>query len=328
MILLMKKRVFVGCLLFCMLILLAYSGYNFRVGQLLILSEISSLFDGVVHQDKEYRLKEAEVLSSSGYESSEQDSYTISYSGGPVERIPQNTKSDNLITEEKQYRVDQSYLLIENPIDIVILDSLFYLALQQNNMTKIHAALAYTANDDQTVYSNPDLTFYKAACALPPITTGVKDEIVLQAYVEIPFYCVINRSKGHFIIVGVIFCLLLGLLIATRYSKKFATPVCEEPRKLIKIKGNILFDEGKGILYYNVDIKVSLENYKLKLFVLLLNSPEHFQTSEDIKKIVWGKTGATNDTLNTTIKRLRADLKPIPDLKIVHENGGYRLEIL
>ena len=77
-----------------------------------------------------------------------------------------------------------------------------------------------------------------------------------------------------------------------------------------------------------VFFKVSLENYKLKLFVLLLNSPEHFQTSEDIKKIVWGKTGATNDTLNTTIKRLRADLKPIPDLKIVHGNGGYRLEIL
>ena len=172
------------------------------------------------------------------------------------------------------------------------------------------------------------MTFYKSACALPPITTCVKDEIVLQPYVEIPFYCVINRSKGHFIIVGVIFCLLLGLLIATRYSKKFATPVCEEPRKLIKIKENILFDEGKGILYFNVDIKVSLENYKLKLFILLLNSPEHFQTSEDIKKIVWGKTGATNDTLNTTIKRLRADLKPIPDLKIVHENGGYRLEIL
>lgn len=328
MILLIKKRVFVGGLSVCMLMLFVYSGYIFSERQKFVLSDIRNLCNEIIHQDKENRLLETGSLSFSGYRPLESGSSTISYSSGHVEKVAKNTNSSDLITEEKQYRVDQSFLLMENPVDVVVLDSLFNLALQQGGMINVHAALAYTANDDKTVYSNPDLTFYKSACALPPITTGVKDEIVLQAYVEIPFYCVINRSKGHFIIVGVIFCLLLGLLIGTRYSKKFATPVCEEPRKLIKIKENILFDEDKGILYFNVDIKVSLENYKLKLFILLLNSPEHFQTIENIKKIVWGKTGATNDTLNTTIKRLRADLKPIPDLKIVYGNGGYRLEIL
>ena len=109
---------------------------------------------------------------------------------------------------------------------------------------------------------------------------------------------------------------------------KYVTPVCEESRTLIKIKENILFDDEKGILYFNTDIQVHLVNYKLKLFVLLLDSPGHFQTSEEIKKIVWGKTGATNDVLNTTIRRLRKDLENIPDLKIVFENGGYRLNIL
>lgn len=328
MILLMRKKVFIGGLFFCVMMCLLYFFYIFSENHQSALSEICNLFDKAIHWDKDYRLKEIASSSSSGYNLSDRNNSAVLCFGNHIEQITENSQQINLSPEEKQYRFDQSILLMENPIDVVVLDSLFNLALQQGGMINVHAALAYTANDDQTVYSNPDLTFYKSACALPPITTGVKDEIVLQAYVEMPFYCVINRSKGHFIIVGVIFCLLLGLLIATRYSKKFATPVCEEPRKLIKIKENILFDEGKGILYYNVDIKVSLENYKLKLFVLLLNSPEHFQTSEDIKKIVWGKTGATNDTLNTTIKRLRADLKPIPDLKIVHENGGYRLEIL
>lgn len=324
----MKKRVFVGCLLLCMITLLVYSMYIFHRERQVTLSDICNLCDEVIHLDKEYRLKETGILSSSGYNLSESDSSTVLYSGGQVEKIARNTNSSDLITEEKQYRVDQSFLLMENPIDVVVLDSLFNLALQQGVKINVHATLAYTANGTKTVYSNPDLAFYESAYALPPITTGVKDEIVLQAYVEIPFYCVINRSKGHFIIIGVIFCLLLGLLIAARYSKKFATPVCEESRKLIKIKENVLFDEGRGILYFNVDIKVSLENYKLKLFILLLNSPEHFQASEDIKKIVWEKTEATNNTLNTTIKRLRDDLKPIPDLKIVYENGGYRLEIL
>lgn len=324
----MKKKVFVGCLLLCMMTLLVYSMYIFHRERQATLSDICNLCDEIIHQDKEYRLKETGILSSSGYKSSESDSSTVLYSSGQVEKVAKNTDSSDLITEEKLYRVDQSFLLMENPIDVVVLDSLFNLALQQGGMVNVHAALAYTANDDKTVYSNPDLTFYKSACALPPITTGVKDEIVLQAYVEIPFYCVINRSKGHFIIIGIVFCLLLGLLIAIKYNKKFVTPVCEESRTLIKIKENILFDDEKGILYFNTDIQVHLVNYKLKLFVLLLDSPGHFQTSEEIKKIVWGKTGATNDVLNTTIRRLRKDLENIPDLKIVFENGGYRLNIL
>ncbi|RHU23229.1 hypothetical protein DXD68_19280 [Parabacteroides sp. TM07-1AC] len=328
MVLLMKKKVFVGCLLLCMMTLLVYSMYIFHRERQATLSDICNLCDEIIHQDKEYRLKETGILSSSGYKSSESDSSTVLYSSGQVEKVAKNTDSSDLITEEKLYRVDQSFLLMENPIDVVVLDSLFNLALQQGGMINVHAALAYTANDDKTVYSNPDLTFYKSACALPPITTGVKDEIVLQAYVEIPFYCVINRSKGHFIIIGIVFCLLLGLLIAIKYNKKFVTPVCEESRTLIKIKENILFDDEKGILYFNTDIQVHLVNYKLKLFVLLLDSPGHFQTSEEIKMIVWEKTGATNDVLNTTIRRLRKDLENIPDLKIVFENGGYRLNIL
>lgn len=293
----MKKKVFVGCLLLCMMTLLVYSIYIFHRERQATLSDICNLCDEIIHQDKEYRLKETGILSSSGYKSSESDSSTVLYSSGHVEKVAKNINSSDLITEEKQYRVDQSFLLMENPIDVVVLDSLFNLALQQGGMINVHAALAYTANDDKTVYSNLDLTFYKSACALPPITTGVKDEIVLQAYVEIPFYCVINRSKGHFIIIGIVFCLLLGLLIAIKYNKKFVTPVCEESRTLIKIKENILFDDKKGILYLNTDIQVHLVNYKLKLFVLLLDSPGHFQTSEEIKKIVWGKTGATNEVV-------------------------------
>lgn len=292
------------------------------------MAEIRSLCDEVMRQDREYRQKEADMASSSGYKSSEGDTSTVLYFEEHVEKITKNAQSNDLTAEEKQHRVDQSFLLLENPIDVVVLDSLFNLALQQDNLINGRAALAYTVNGAETVYSNPDFTFYESACALSPIVTGVKDEIVLQAYVDIPLYYGIGRNKKHFIIIGVIFCLILGFLIVPKWSKKFVTPVCEEPRELIKIKENILFDRGKGILYLNVETQVSLENYKLKLFILLLDSPEHFQTIEEIKKAVWGKAGATNDTLNTTIKRLRANLKPISDLKIVYGNGGYRLEIL
>lgn len=328
MILLMKKRVFVGCLLLSMLVLLIYSGYIFKEGWQSTLSEISNLFDRVVRQDKTHRLKEVDVLSSSGYNFSEKDSTTVLYFNGQVEKIAKKTESDDLITEEKQYRVDQSFLLMENPIDIVALDSLFYLVLQQNNMTNVRAALAYTANNDKTVFSNPDLTFYESSYALPVITTGVKDEIVLQAYVDIPLSYIMCRNKEHFIIVGGLFCLILSILFAAWYNKKSLKPLIEEPRELIKIKKNLLFDKEKGILYFNDDIQVVLENYKLALFNLLLDSPGHFQTSEAIKRFVWKDSVATTDTLNTTIKRLRINLKPISDLNIVFGNSGYRLDIL
>lgn len=328
MILLMKKRVFTGSLFFCLLMLLLYSGFIFCEGRQSALLELRSLCDKAIHQDKEYRLKETNTLSSSGYEIGGRDSSTISYPSGHVEKISKKTKTADLAAEDKQYKVDQSYLLIKNPINVIVLDSLFTSVLRQNNMENIQTALIYTVNNDTVIYSNPDSDFYRSAIALPLITTGIKDEIVLQAYVDIPFSYVIARNKEHFIILFIVFCLILGVLFAIWYSKRFLVPIQEKPRELLKIKESLLFDRERGLFYFNGSTQILLKNIQLKLFILLLDSPQHFQTSEEIKRIVWGKTVATSDTLNTNIRRLRISLKPIPDLKIVFENGGYRLDIL
>ncbi len=328
MILLMKKNVFTGSLLFCLLVLLFDFGYIFCEGRQSALSEIRDLCDKVIHQDKENRLEETNTLSSSGYKTSGCDSSTILYSNGHMEKISKNANKVDLIAEEKQYRVDQSYLLIKNPVNIAALDSLFNLTLRESNMVNVRTAMVYTVNNDTVIYSNPDSNFYHTATALLPITTGIKDEIVLQAYVDIPFFYVVARNKEHFIILFVMFCLILVVLFATWYSKKFLKSIQEKPRELLKIKENLLFDRERGLFYINGDTQIPLRNIQLKLFIVLLDSPQHFQTSEEIKRIVWGKTGATSDTLNTTIRRLRIGLKPIPDLKIVFENGGYRLDIL
>lgn len=328
MILLMKKRVFTGSLFFCLLMLLLYSGYIFCEGRQSALLEVRSLCDKVIHQDKEYRLKETNTLSSSGYKMGGRDSSTILYPSGHVEKISKKIKTADLAAEDKQYKVDQSYLLIKNPINVAVLDSLFNSVLRQNNMENIQTALIYTVNGDITIYSNLDSAFYHSATALSPITTGIKNEIVLQAYVDIPFSYVIAGNKEHFIILFIVFCLILGVLFATWYGKNFLIPIQEKPRELLQIKENLLFDRERGLFYINGDTQIPLKNTQLKLFVLLLDSPQHFQTSEEIKRMVWGKTIATSDTLNTTIRRLRISLKSIPDLKIVFENGGYRLDIL
>lgn len=58
MILLVKKKLFVGCLSLCMLMLLIYFGYIFRERRKSVLSDIRSLCNEVIHQDKENRLLE------------------------------------------------------------------------------------------------------------------------------------------------------------------------------------------------------------------------------------------------------------------------------
>lgn len=325
MILLLKKRVFTGVLFFCLLMLLFYSGYIYYEGRQSALLEIRGLCDKVMHQDKEYRLNEIDALSYSGFGMSGCDSSIISYSNGHVEKIDNNNAID-LMADEKGYRVDQSYLLIANPIDIVVLDSLFNLALRQSNMENIQAALVYTVNSDTSIYSNPDSAFYLSATALSPIATGVKDEIVIQAYVDIPFFYVVSSHKEHFLILLIVFCLILCVLFVIWYNKKFVIPIPKTTRELIKIKENLLFDKEKGVLYFNGDIQVALINRRLDIFILLLESPEHFQTSKEIIRIVW-RNGGTSDVLNSTLRRLREDLEPIPDIKIVHENGGYCLRI-
>lgn len=325
MILLLKKRVFTGVLFFCLLMLLFYSGYIYYEGRQSALLEIRGLCDKVMHQDKENRLNETNALSYSGYKMSDCDT-TITYSNGNVEKIVKKSNAVDMMADEKGYRVDQSFLLIANPIDIVVLDSLFNLALRQSNMENIQAALFYTVNSDTSIYSNPDSTFYLSATALSPIATGVKDEIVIQAYVDIPFFYVVSSHKEHFLILLIVFCLILCVLFVIWYNKKFVISIPKTTRELIKIKENLLFDKEKGVLYFNGDIQVALINRRLDIFILLLESPEHFQTSKEIIRIVW-RNGGTSDVLNSTLRRLREDLEPIPDIKIVHENGGYCLRI-
>ncbi|WP_289004198.1 helix-turn-helix domain-containing protein [Parabacteroides sp.] len=326
----LKKRV-VG-ILFCLLMLIIslFIGGMFQ-GRFTSLEKVQDLLIDVVVQDGEVRIKEAGINYSSGYMPLSDTSVVTIQSEGKIDKVGENESVKCEQAEiQKDSRVKQTFLLSKNPINVIVLDSLFQSVLKENGLN-LQTALVYTANG-HTEYSCVDSTFYVRFTALAPVTTGIRDEIVIQGYVDIPLNYVSNREKVYLIILAVAFILVLILLVAIWRNKKLEKIIFEPVQKITRtrtqIKASLFFDREKGILYFNDDIQVSLINYKLKLFVLLLDSPGHFQTSEEIKKIVWGKTGATNDVLNTTIRRLRKDLENIPDLKIVFENGGYRLNIL
>ena len=323
------KNKFTGILL-CLLMLIVYLiGLVLYQNRVSVLSEINILFESAIVLDTEVRMEETNSTYSSGYTLPRQSSSAISIQSENItETFKTNIDSTYLAKSEKLFRVKQSFLLQKSPMKLLILDSLFKSALIANGIN-VNTAFTYTVNKN-TQYSNEDTTIYTTLRALPAITAGVKSEIVLQAYVDVPFLHLKGRGRVYFIMLTAVFFLFLFLLGVTWYNKKLAVvliePIKEEGRVLIEIKENLLFDPEQGILYYNDNVKVSFRNYKLKLFILLLNKPAHFESSVNIMSLLWRHT-ATTAKLNTTIKRLRKDLEPIPDLTIISKNRGYQLKI-
>ena len=318
-------------ILLCILMLIIYLiSLILHQNRVSVLSEINTLFKSTIAQETEIRMKETNSNYSSGYKQPNQSrSITSIQSENKTETVKTNNDSTQLIQSEKVLRVKQTFLLLENPTKISILDSLFQATLIAHGINA-KAAFTYTVNKN-TQYSNTDSAIYTTSKALPAITAGVKNEIIFQAYAGVPFSCLVSRDKVYFIMLTAAFCLILILLGAIYFSNSLTIipveSIKEEKKALIKIKENLLFDPEKGILYYNNDVKVSFRNYKLKLFTLLLNSPEHFQTSENLKIALWEHVATTNK-LNTTIKRLRTDLEATPNLKIISKDGGYQLLII
>ena len=321
------KNKFTGILL-CLVMLIVYLiGLVLYQNGASVLSEINTLFKSSIVLETEIRLKE---IDPTGYKQSNQyHSIATIQSKHKTEAVKINNDLTQLTQSEKVSSVMQTYLLFEaSPARISRLDSLFQVALIANGINA-NIAFAYIV-DKTTQYSSTNSAIYAMSNALPAIITGVKSEIVFQVYADVPLSCLVSRDKVHFIMLMLLFSIILFLLGFTCFSKKLAIllvePIHEEKRMLIKIKENLLFDPEKGILYYKDNVKVPFQNYKLRLFVLLLNNPEYFETSANIKSLLWRHT-ATTAKLNTTIKRLRRDLEPIPDLTIIFRNGGYQLNI-
>lgn len=326
------KKIFIGGL-FCLLTLMtSLSIFTIYQSQLSVYEKIETLLKVAIVLDSEHRIKETRTIYSSGYNTPPNNSIISIKSEKNIAKINKEKDLEKQEDTEKELRVKQTYLLsiCKTPINIETLNSLFKSSLKKNGLN-LNTALAYTANGC-TEYSCKDSTFYTGWTTLSPIMTGMDNEILIQGYVDIPFKYIVNKEKGYLTILAILFISIFIFLVATKRSKKVEKvifePILETERTRTQIKENLLFDKEKGVLYFNGNIQVTLENYKLKIFILLLDSPEHFQTSKDINRIVWEEVVVTSGALTTTIKRLRTKLEPIPDLHIIFENGGYRLDIL
>jgi hypothetical protein len=298
------------------------------------LTEINSCFDLSIREDKSSRMNN---IVSSVHQGSNIIKKTF-----PIiiknDKIEHHSKIDNfqkLPQREKDYRVDHTFLQHKNPIKIHTLDSLFKTKLQESNIP-LQTEILYIANND-TAHSTKNDAIYTSYSPLEKITTGLNDQIILQAFVKTPFLYRISKSIS--IATFLIFCLsTIGLVMPLIRKKDQALEAYTEPahvtlalappKSLIQIAPTIFFDKEKSILIHNETL-IQLTHSRLHIFTLIINGTDYFVATKTIKADLWSKAEDSKDAFNKTMERLRTDLKPISQLNILYDNKrkGYYLQI-
>lgn len=233
---------------------------------------------------------------------------------------------------EKEYIIDQCFLAETNPICPQSLDSLYHSLLQEEDIPA-QTAVSYKYKG-QIYYSSSDSGFYKSAQVLEPVFIGVNKDygLTLQAYIKLPTWYITKQyfqKYGHMIGINSLILFVLFYLMYAFYKKENRIlpfpPTSSDLKQLIE---GLLFDEMHGILIYE-EKKITLTNYKLKLFDLLLQHKGFYLTSDFIRQTLWPEGTSSKEALTQTVKRLRAELEPIPVISIQSaRNKGYCLTLI
>ena len=336
----MKQKQLNILLLLLFVISLICCAVNFRfIGkQQNVLAEINFLFDLSIREDKSIRMGCIESIYQGSNYINKDFSLIVKKKGKKVS-FRNIDRLKKISYDEKYYRADHNFLQFKNPIKVHVLDSLFKRTLHENNIS-LQIEIQYILNTD-TAYSTKNRIFYATALPLEKITTGLKDEIILQAFVIPPFLYRISP------IISIFTCLLLfisvgGLiwiftckkneeeLLVVDETNLFVFPLAVEFPEFIKqISSTTFFNTNDNTLIHNGET-VHLTGLRLAVFTLMMNSDDYFVQSTTIKSQLWPKLDNVKDVFNKTIERLRTDLKPFPELEVHYDRrrNGYYLKVV
>lgn len=342
-------------------LLLQFIVSSFKLSKEGAYTQATTIFDNVIKKDCDIRLSPYPSIHQT-IQSSNQDSITIKTSEGKTSVKKEHTDSIAKLTSAYKNFVGTQYFLIKNnPIKVSILDSMFQAELRQKGIVA-QTAITYRGWFDEKQQkkklihndaSNPDSTFYQTAQALPLVTLAIPNyssfKIELQGYVKYPASYLLGKVPYFYpalIIYAIIVFSLLSFIFWNIKKKKY-TEV--SPESVVSPDSDLLSNEtseeyiekgdtdiditeevfirNNGEIIYKGKMVCQLRELRLKLFLFLLQGPNYFQTIEDIRNTVWENSGASNETINKTIGRLRNDLKLIPyPLTVINIHGtGYQL---
>lgn len=90
------------------------------------------------------------------------------------------------------------------------------------------------------------------------------------------------------------------------------SPIEEFPKKSdseIQITDDLFINKNTGEIRKKKEIVFQLKEYRLKLFLFLLEGPDYYQSYEKIKEVIWHNKDTANANINKTVIRLRKNLK-------------------
>ena len=334
-----KKQQTIGVLLCVSLLVSSMMNFYFIDKQKQFLLEINSFFDLSIQEDKNTRMRSLMLPTYQGYRGTNKG-YPLAVKIKDKEQLFNDVdKFRCLPLQEKSYRADHTFLQFKNPIKVHVLGSIFKTKLQENNIY-LQTEILYIADND-TIYSTKEHTFYALAFPLEKITTGVHNEIVLQAFVKMPFYYRISNFTS--IAVCLLFFISIGSLIRIYIRKKdeeelqtisetdsFILPPTSDLFKYAKqITPTIFFNEKKEAIIRNGET-IYLTASRLTVFTLMMGDDDYFVPTATIKAHLWPKNDDIKNVLNKMIERLRIDLRPIPELEVLYDRKrkGYYLKVV
>lgn len=297
----------------------------------------SNIFKEVIKRDRDFRLKGHHVRYLTE-QSTNGDSIKLETSKGVItykKEVESSTKDKFL--EDKEFTTSQLYLMLKNPIRASVLDSMLRAELVKKGIL-VQTAVIYEGRLDKTIqkdYSTPDSSFYHTALALLPIHIGIPKlnfEISLKGYMNSPFKYLLKKVPNLEMILVAYGVLLLSFILSViwcLYMHKKEGGKRQRSDFEIEIADDLVFDKNTGEITSNGLVFCQLREYRMKLFLLLLEAPDHYLDYESIREIIWKDKNVTKERINKTVTRLREDLKDLP-IPITIENvrsHGYQINL-
>ena len=314
-----------------------------------VVSKTSFLFKQAIPQEYNRRSKNSEFHYSLAI-TQDWPQEKIVFTTEKGERVQTDIEAiRNLSMEEKLKLVGETLLQISSPIDPDSLNTFFREILQQRNISVLsgvrYTETGYSENDNgYTLYSSgTDTAFFASAYPLPEYTTGIFDEITVQAYVKVPFSTVVKKAGAYLTIpffgwLLIVSAYLIYIMYRRQAKKREEAEIkakAEIEAKLarteakltdiIGVKDIVWMDEAKTCLHYK-DQKVELTTLLAQVVSLCLDKPDNFVTIEEIAIELWGKPDLPRGRITQLMSRLRTTLADIPELRVESTRGvGYRL---
>ena len=335
-------KLYIALLLLCTTSLICYVGnYFLTEKQHDVFAKVNSLFNFSIKEDKSIRMYNIGAIVYRGYSNRCKNPLLSIVNENTVKTFSSSdtNKFSRISLQEKEDRLDHTFLQKKEPIQVHLLDSLFKTKLQENNIS-LKTEIQYIAYKD-TAYSTKNRSFYETALPLEMILTGVLDEIRLQAFVKPPFLYQNSAiiSTTTFFLFFISFGGLIWIFIRKKNEEEVfvvdetnllpLSPSVETPEYIKQISDTTFFNKEKKALICN-DETIYLTGARLTIFLLMMNDEDYFVQSATIKSQLWPKLDNVKDNFNKTMERLRADLKPIPELVVHHDRkrNGYYLKVV